>query len=83
MSNCLSLSFIFYLALTLRLGSLVWLAYLLFSDLPSHSLRSDFHVQLSYRFLIRDWESFFSRIQLTLISKSPGGLLRSASFNSD
>jgi hypothetical protein len=34
------------------------------------STRLDFHVQLSYLYLTRDWESFFSQTEIALIPKS-------------
>lgn len=64
--------------LTLLRDSLLWHA----PTLPSFSLhlstQPDFHVQLSYRFLTRDWESFFRRIHLALISKASSMPLRTA-----
>jgi hypothetical protein len=80
---CLVRFSVLFPQLTIRMGSLVWLACLLLSNPRRYSPQLDFHVQLFYLCRTSDWESFFSRIRFALNPKSHSVLLRSASFNSD
>jgi hypothetical protein len=68
--------------LPVRLRSLLGRVSTSFFDPLLSFAQTDFHVQLFYCSLTSAWESFFSRIDLALNSKSCA-LLRSASFNSD
>ncbi len=65
--------------LTLLLGSLIRHASNLVSSTLHLSTRPHFHVQLSYRCLTSDWESFLSHTQIDLNPKSnSSALLRTA-----
>jgi len=64
--------------LPVRLGSLLGRVSVSFFDPRLCPAPTHLHVQLSYLWLTSAWASFFRRIPLVLISKSPDTLLRSA-----
>jgi len=67
------------LSLTLLRGGSLWHASTSFFCSHFFSTRPHFHVQLSYRCLTSDWESFLSHTQIDLNSKSnSSALLRTA-----